>query len=79
MAPSSPPTPPLRSPTRCASSALAAFGGGTGWIVLPEMGGFWGPTETAILSVLEGEAEAADALAAAEQAVTEALVDIRSQ
>jgi ABC-type glycerol-3-phosphate transport system substrate-binding protein len=66
-------TDPLRN------QALAAFSGGTGWIVLPEMGAFWGPTETAILSVLEGEAEPAAALATAEEAVNAALVDIRGE
>jgi ABC-type glycerol-3-phosphate transport system substrate-binding protein len=59
--------------------ALAAFAGGTGWIVIPEMGAFWGPTENAILGVLEGEAEAASALATAEESVNTALVDIRGQ
>jgi len=66
-------TDPLRQ------QALAAFEGGTGWIVIPEMGAYWGPTETLILSVLEGEATPADALAAADQAVNDALVDIRGQ
>ena len=66
-------TDPLRN------QALEAFSGGTGWIVIPEMGAYWGPTETAILSVLEGEAEPAGALAAAEEAVNAALVDIRGE
>lgn len=66
-------TDPLRN------QALEAFSGGTGWIVIPEMGAYWGPTETAILGVLEGEAEPAGALAAAEEAVNAALVDIRGE
>lgn len=66
-------TDPLRN------QALEAFSGGTGWIVIPEMGAYWGPTETAILSVLEGEAEPAGSLVAAEEAVNAALVDIRGE
>jgi ABC-type glycerol-3-phosphate transport system substrate-binding protein len=66
-------TDPLRN------QALEAFSGGTGWIVIPEMGAFWGPTETAILGVLEGEAEPAAALTAAEEAVNAALVEIRGE
>lgn len=61
------------------NQALAAFGDGVAWIVIPEMGAYWGPTETAILSVLEGEAGAEEALAAAEDGVNAALVDIRGQ
>jgi arabinogalactan oligomer/maltooligosaccharide transport system substrate-binding protein len=66
-------TDPLRK------QALAAFEGGTGWIVIPEMGAYWGPTETLILGVLEGESTVTDALAAAEEAVNAALVDIRGE
>jgi len=59
--------------------ALAAFEGGVGWIVIPEMGAYWGPMETAVKSVLEGEADAASALATAEDSVNTGLVDIRGE
>ncbi|MCB2178497.1 extracellular solute-binding protein [bacterium] len=61
------------------NQALQAFGDGVPWIVIPEMGAYWGPSETMILSVLEGEATPADALATATDSVNAALVDIRGQ
>lgn len=65
-------TDPLRQ------QALAAFEGGTGWIVIPEMGAYWGPTETAIKSVIETGTDPAEALTTAEQAVIDAIAEIRA-
>lgn len=53
--------------------ALEAFNGGVGWIVTPAMGAYWGPMETAQRSVISDGADPAAALAAAEQAVNDAL------
>jgi ABC-type glycerol-3-phosphate transport system substrate-binding protein len=53
--------------------ALDAFAGGTGWIVLPAMGSYWGPTETLVLSVLNEGADPATALQTAEEAVNAGL------
>lgn len=53
--------------------ALEAFNGGVGWIVVPAMGAYWGPMETAQRSVLSDGADPAAALAAAEEAINEAL------
>lgn len=55
------------------NQALTAFGNGTGWIVLPAMGSYWGPTETLIKSVIDEGADPVEALNAAEQAVLDGL------
>lgn len=55
------------------NQALIAFGDGTGWIVLPAMGSYWGPTETLIKSVIDEGADPVEALNAAEQAVIDGL------
>lgn len=65
-------TDPLRN------QALAAFEGGTGWLVLPEMGAFWGPTETAMKTALETDDDLATLLSTAEQAVIDAVAEIRA-
>jgi maltose-binding protein MalE len=58
--------------------ALEAFGGGVGWIVIPEMGAYWGPMETAILSYLREGVDPAEALTTAEEAVIPAIEEIRA-
>jgi maltose-binding protein MalE len=58
--------------------ALEAFNGGVGWIVIPEMGAYWGPMETAILSVLNEGADPATVLQTAEESVLPAVVEIRA-
>jgi arabinogalactan oligomer/maltooligosaccharide transport system substrate-binding protein len=58
--------------------ALEAFNGGVGWIVIPEMGAYWGPMETAILSVLNEGADPAGVLEAAEESVVPAVEEIRA-
>ncbi len=58
--------------------ALEAFNGGVGWIVIPEMGAYWGPMETAILSVLNEGVDPAAALQTAEESVVPAVEEIRA-
>jgi arabinogalactan oligomer/maltooligosaccharide transport system substrate-binding protein len=58
-------------------AALEAFSDGVGWIVLPEMGGYWGPMETAIRSYLDEGTDPAEALQTAEDSVTPAIEEIR--
>ncbi len=58
--------------------ALDAFADGVGWIVLPEMGAYWGPMETAILSVVNEGADPAAVLQAAEESVLPAIEEIRA-
>ncbi|MBI3158469.1 MAG: extracellular solute-binding protein [Chloroflexi bacterium] len=55
------------------AQALAAFGGGTAWIVTPAMGSYWGPTETLIKTVIDEGTDITEALNTAEQAVLDSL------
>jgi ABC-type glycerol-3-phosphate transport system substrate-binding protein len=58
--------------------ALAALEGGVSWIVIPEMGAYWGPTENAIRRALQTDADLAAVLAETEQIVIEAVAEIRA-
>lgn len=64
-------------PDRLRQEAVAAFAGGVAFPVIPEMGAYWGPMDTALQSVFDEGADPAAALATAEESVTAALVDIR--
>ncbi len=66
-------------PDRLRQEAVAAFAAGTAFPVIPEMGAYWGPMETAMKSVFEQGTDPAEALATAEAAVNEALPAIRGQ
>jgi maltose-binding protein MalE len=58
--------------------ALESFNGGVGWIVIPEMGAYWGPMETAILSYLREGTDPATALQTAEESVIPAVEEVRA-
>lgn len=58
------------------SAALDAMGGGVPFLVIPEMGAYWGPMENAIRAVVDGT-DPAEALSAAEEAVNASVAEIR--
>jgi arabinogalactan oligomer/maltooligosaccharide transport system substrate-binding protein len=60
-----------------AKMAVAAFGGGTAFPVIPQMGAYWDPVNNAILSVLDKGTDPAAALAEAFTAVSEAVAKIQ--
>jgi maltose-binding protein MalE len=66
-------------PDRLRQEAFAAFEGGTAFPVIPEMGAYWGPMDTALKSVFDQGTDPAAALATAEEAVNAAIVEIRGQ
>lgn len=57
--------------------AVMAFEGGTAFPVIPEMGAYWESMDTAIKSVLQGEAEPAEALQKAHESITAKIAEIR--
>jgi maltose-binding protein MalE len=61
------------------AQAAEAFAGGTPFPVIPEMGAYWGPMETAILSVTDESADPVAALQQAYNSVTAAVAEIRGE
>lgn len=61
------------------AQAAAAFDGGTAFPVIPEMGAYWGPMDTALKSVFDEGADPAAVLQTAFDTITAAIVDIRGQ
>jgi arabinogalactan oligomer/maltooligosaccharide transport system substrate-binding protein len=59
--------------------AVEAFAGGTAFPVIPEMGAYWGPMDTALKSVFDEGADPATALEQAFETITDAIADIRGQ
>jgi arabinogalactan oligomer/maltooligosaccharide transport system substrate-binding protein len=59
--------------------ALAAFAGGTTFPVIPEISAYWDPVNNALLSVVEGGADPAEALQIAHDAVVAAVAEIRGE
>ena len=57
--------------------AVEAFALGAPFPVIPEMGAYWGPMDTAIKSVIDEGADPADVLAAAFDSITAAIEEIR--
>ncbi len=66
-------------PDRLRQEAVAAFEGGTAFPVIPEMGAYWGPMDTALKSVFDEGADPAEALQTAFDSITAAIADIRGQ
>ncbi len=64
---------------RLMQEAVAAFDLGTVFPVIPEMGAYWGPMDTALKSVFDEGADPAAALQTAFDSVTAGIQDIRSQ
>jgi arabinogalactan oligomer/maltooligosaccharide transport system substrate-binding protein len=62
---------------RIQQEASVAFEKGTAFPVIPEMGAYWSPMETAIKSVLDEGADPATALQQAFDAITAAIAEIR--
>ena len=57
--------------------AVEAFAGGAAFPVIPEMGAYWGPMDTALKSVFDEGADPAEALQAAYDSITAAIAEIR--
>jgi arabinogalactan oligomer/maltooligosaccharide transport system substrate-binding protein len=66
-------------PDRLRQQAVAAFEGGTAFPVIPEMGAYWGPMDTALKSVFDESGDPAFALAQAENSVNAAVAEIRGE
>lgn len=64
-------------PDRLRQEAVTAFGAGVAFPVIPEMGAYWGPMDTALQSVFDEDADPAAALAQAEESINAAIVEIR--
>lgn len=64
---------------RLMQETVAAFDLGTVFPVIPEMGAYWGPMDTALKSVFDEGADPAAALQTAFDSVTAGIQDIRSQ
>jgi arabinogalactan oligomer/maltooligosaccharide transport system substrate-binding protein len=62
---------------RLRSEAVSAFEKGVAFPVIPEMGAFWGPMETAMKSVFDESGDPVFALAQAENSVNAAIAEIR--
>ena len=61
------------------AQAVTAFEGGTAFPVIPEMGAYWGPMDTALKSVFDEGADPAAALQQAYNSVTAAIADMRGE
>jgi maltose-binding protein MalE len=61
------------------AQSVAAFAGGAPFPVIPEMGAYWGPMDTALQSVFDEGADPATVLTAAETAITAAIAEIRGE
>ncbi|MFZ5917197.1 MAG: sugar ABC transporter substrate-binding protein [Chloroflexota bacterium] len=59
--------------------AMEAFAGGAAFPVIPEMGAYWGPMDTALKSVFDEGADPAAVLQTAYDTITAAIEDIRGQ
>jgi maltose-binding protein MalE len=57
--------------------AVEAFAGGAAFPVIPEMGAYWGPMDTALKSVFDEGADPAEVLQAAYDSITAAIAEIR--
>lgn len=64
-------------PDRLRQEAVAAFGGGVAFPVIPEMGAYWGPMDTALQTVFDEDTDPAAALASAEESINAAIAEIR--
>ena len=64
---------------RLMQESVASFELGTAFPVIPEMGQYWGPIETALKSVFDEGADPAAALQTAFDSVTAGLAEMRSQ
>jgi arabinogalactan oligomer/maltooligosaccharide transport system substrate-binding protein len=62
---------------RLRAAAVAAFADGVAFPVIPEMGAYWGPMETAIRTVVDQGGDPAAALQQAETDVNAKIVEIR--
>jgi arabinogalactan oligomer/maltooligosaccharide transport system substrate-binding protein len=58
---------------------VEAFEGGVPFPVIPEMGAYWGPMDTALQSVFNESADPAATLDAANEAITAAIAEIRGE
>jgi maltose-binding protein MalE len=58
------------------SQAILAFGGGAPFPVIPEMGTYWGPMDTALKSVFDEGMDPAEALQTAYDTITAAIADM---
>ncbi len=58
------------------SAALTTMSGGVPFLVIPEMGAYWGPSENAIRAVVDGT-DPAEALSTAEEAINASITEIR--
>jgi arabinogalactan oligomer/maltooligosaccharide transport system substrate-binding protein len=59
------------------AQAVEAFAGGAAFPVIPEMGAYWGPMDTALQSVFDEGTDPAEALDQAFETITAAIEDIR--
>jgi len=59
--------------------AVDAFAGGTAFPVIPEMGAYWGPMDTALKSVLDEGVDPAEVLQTAFDSITASIAEIRGQ
>lgn len=66
-------------PDRLRQEAVKAFEGGTAFPVIPEMGAYWGPMDTALKSVFDEGVDPAFALGQAYNAITAAIAEIRGE
>jgi maltose-binding protein MalE len=72
-----PPIAGVEVPDRLRQEAVAAFEGGVAFPVIPEMGAYWGPMDTALKSVLDEGADPAAALQQAFDSIVAAIEEIR--
>jgi maltose-binding protein MalE len=61
------------------AQSAEAFAGGAAFPVIPEMGAYWGPMDTALQSVFDEGADPAAALSQAYNSVTAAVAEIRGE
>ncbi len=64
-------------PDRLRQEVVTAFGNGVAFPVIPEMGAYWGPMDTALKTVFDEAGDPAAALATAEESINAAIVEIR--
>ncbi len=61
------------------AQAAEAFAGGAPFPVIPEMGAYWGPMDTALKSVFDEGADPAAVLSQANNSITAAIAEIRGE
>jgi maltose-binding protein MalE len=61
------------------AQSAEAFAGGAAFPVIPEMGAYWGPMDTALKSVFDEGADPAAALSQAYNSITAAVAEIRGE